>query len=186
MSVSQTDARPISRRYATAIFAEAVKAGKETVVTEEIETLAAAVAGDDALRQALSNPLVTVQQQAAIFDALVKSGDDLTRRSVAVLAEGGRAELIATLAAELRARLTAHRGEEIATVTSAQPLADAVTARLRAALAKATGKKVDIHWQQDPSILGGLIVQIGSQRLDASLAGALTHLRAELAAAPTA
>ena len=120
------------------------------------------------------------QNKSDVLAAIAKSADPLTARAIQTLATGGRAELLPTLAELLRAKLSAHRGELVATVTSARPLSANVQRQLETSLANATGKAVQIQLHQDPEILGGLVVQMGSLRLDASLAGALNTMRAHL------
>ena len=180
MSANRTDALLIARRYATAIFALATEAGKETRVTEEISQLGRAIDENENLRATLANPLISRHQKADVLAAIAKSADPLTARAIQTLATGGRAELLPTLAELLRAKLSAHRGELVATVTSARPLSANVQRQLETSLANATGKAVQIQLHQDPEILGGLVVQMGSLRLDASLAGALNTMRAHL------
>lgn len=179
---NQTDALLIARRYATAIFAQAMESKKESVVTEEFEVLARAIHSSDELAKALSNPLVTREQKAAVFTGLMKSADKATLKALSVVAESGRAELIPAIAKLLREELSKQRGELTATVTSARPLNDATQKQLKAALAKATGKETQVAFTENPDLLGGLVVELGSLRLDASLSGALTQMRAELSA----
>jgi F-type H+-transporting ATPase subunit delta len=180
VSSNQTDTIATARRYATAIFALAAEAKKEALVTEEISVLGDAVKSSAELRSALANPLVTREQKAAVLEALAASGHDLTRRALAVVAGGGRADVLPAIAEQLRTMLNARRGELVAEVTSARPLSDAVRKQLSEALAKATGKPVKIEMKEDASVLGGMAVQLGSMRLDATLSGALNQFRAEL------
>lgn len=182
MSASYTDTITIARRYATAIFAEAVAAKKESTIVQEFDALAAAIKGSDALAKALGNPLVSREQKSAVLAGLAKSGDKLTVKSLATVAAGGRADVIPAIANVLSEMLSKHKGELSATVTSARPLGDATKKQLKASLAKATGKETQVAFQENPELLGGLVVELGSLRLDASLSGALNHMRAELSA----
>ena len=182
MSANLTDAILIARRYAAAIFAQALEAKKESLVVDQFQTLADAIDANDALRRALANPLVSRAQKTAVVSKLMQSAEDLTQRCVAVVANAGRAELIPTIARLLVAQLSAHRGERSAIVTSARVLSTSVQEQLKASLARATGKQTTVAFAQNPDLLGGIVVELGSLRLDASLAGALTHMRAELSA----
>jgi F-type H+-transporting ATPase subunit delta len=69
-----------------------------------------------------------------------------------------------------------------AIVTSARPLSAAIKKQLSESLVAATGKEVQLTLKENPAVLGGLLVELGSLRLDATLAGALTTLRSELLA----
>jgi F-type H+-transporting ATPase subunit delta len=101
---------------------------------------------------------------------------------LATIANGGRATLLPVIAELLRAELTAARGEVVAEITSARPLAPTMQKQIADALAKATGKKVQMQLKEDAAVIGGVAIQIGSLRLDATLAGALNNLRGQLLA----
>ena len=182
VSTNRTEALQISRRYATAAFDLSVEAKKEQTLVSELTTLAQAIDASAELAEALGNPLVTNTEKSAVLAALVKSADGLTQRTVKTIAEGGRASLIPVIAEQLRALLAKHSGEVEAVVTSARALSAATQKQLAQALATATGKKVQLTLKQDPQLLGGLTVELGSLRLDATLAGALTNMRAQLLA----
>lgn len=185
MSASVADATSIARPYVAAIFAQAKTAKKEAVVTEEIETIAHAIAEHKELRQALTSPLVSRESKALVLADLAAKGDSITKQALQVLADGGRAEILPQLAVLLRAELNADRGVIVADVTSARPLSDAVKTQLTSALGSATGKTVELALHENPALLGGIAVQLGSLRLDATLAGALNTMRAQLRAGAT-
>ena len=182
MSIARTDALQISRRYATAIFALAVEANKEQQVVGEMAVLGNAITANAELNTTLNNPIITREQKAAVLDALVSKADIIARRAVATIAKGGRAELIPTIVEQLDALLTKHLGQVEAVVTSARALPPATQKQLLQSLAKATGKTVQLKLVEDASVLGGLSIQLGSLRLDATLAGALNQMREQLLA----
>jgi len=182
VSINRTDALQISRRYSAAIFALAVEAKKEAVVVGEFGVLASAIQGSAELADALSSPLVSPAQKAATLAALAAKADALTQRAVKTIAAGGRAEVIPAIAESLNAMLAAHQGEVEALVTSARALNAATQKQLVASLTKATGKKVTLKLKEDANVLGGLMVELGSLRLDATLSGALNHMRERLLA----
>lgn len=182
MSTNRTDALTIARRYATAAFALALAAKKAPQLIEEMNVLAAAIHAQQALSAALSNPILSHAQKAEILKAVLKKADALTARTVDVIARGGRADLIPTIAKQLDAMLAAELGEVEATITSARALSAASQKKLVDSLAKATGKTVQLKLQNDPTVLGGVRIELGSLRLDATLAGALSTMRAQLLA----
>lgn len=182
MSAQATDVLKIARRYSVAMFSLACEAKKEAVLTEEMGILARAITDNGALKAAIHNPLISNVVKAELLGDLMHRADPLTRRAVDVLARAGRASLIAQVAKLLRRALAEHRGEVEAVVTSAGPLSAAVEKQLVTALGKATGKTVTLALRQDPQMLGGLCVELGSLRLDATLAGALNQLRTQLLA----
>ena len=186
MSISRTEDIAAARRYATAVFALATEASKQEKIVEELSVLAEAVAENAELRQVLANPLVGRAEKAAVLSALAAKGTDLTKRAVETIAKGGRATLLPVIAELLRAELAAQKGELVAEVTSARPLAAAMQKQIADALTKATGKKVQMQLKEDPSVLGGVAIQMGSLKLDATLSGALNNLRGQLLAASNA
>lgn len=182
MSINRTDALQIARRYASAAFALAVDAKKTAKLVEEINVLAAAMRDNKPLSDALSNPTLTYAQKAEILSALLKKADALTKRTIEVIARGGRADLIGVIAEQLSAMLALELGQVEATITSARALTPASQKQLASALAKATGKTVQLTLMNDPAVLGGVRIELGSLRLDATLAVALTTMRAQLLA----
>ena len=102
---------------------------------------------------------------------------DLTRRFVAVIARNNRLAVLPSTIDAFLAELANRRGEITAEVTSAQPLKptqlDAVTNALRSAL----GGKVTVDAKLDPSLIGGLVVRVGSRMIDASLKSKLQRLQ---------
>lgn len=183
MSAITSDALTIARRYGSALFALALEAKKESAVVSEMATLARAIETNPDLNEALASPLVTPAQKRGTLVALTKTADALTRRAIETIAEGGRASLIPAIAADLGKRLAEHQGEVEATITSARALPAATQKQLSGSLAKATGKTVKLKLKEDESVLGGLLIELGSLRLDATLSGALTTMRQQLLAA---
>lgn len=182
MSTNRTDAIQISRRYATALFALATDAKKEQALVGELSVLAKAIDENAELKQALKNPIVTHDQKANVLKALMAKADKLSLQAVDTIAKGGRASLIPEIATQLHAMLTEQQGEMEATVTSARALPAATQKQLLQSLTKATGKKVQLKLVENPDVLGGLLVELGSLRLDATLAGALNSMREQLLA----
>lgn len=147
-----------------------------------MKSLAAAVGSNAELRAALANPLISRMAKGEILAKLAAKGDALTLKTLTTIAEGGRASDIPAIAAQLEALLFASRGEVVAEITSARPLSDAAQKKLATSLEEATGKKLKLQLREDASLIGGVVIQLGSLKLDASLAGALTKMRAELLA----
>lgn len=182
MAANSTETLAIARRYATAIFSLAAEANKAEAVVAEMGVLAAAIENNTELAQTLANPVVLVSQKTAVLAALVAKADALTQRAVNTIAEGNRASVIPQIATELRARLAAHNDEVEAIITSARALPAATQKKLGQSIAQATGKAVRLTLRQDKAVLGGVSIQVGSLKLDATLAGALNQMREQLLA----
>lgn len=182
MSSNRTDEIQISRRYGSAIFALALEAKKEEAVTNEFLALAAAIRSSAELADALASPLVSPDKKQAVLMGLAAKADALSKRALETVASGGRANLVPAIADDLKARLAEKQGEVEAIITSAKALPAATQKQLEKSLAKATGKKVALTLKQDKDVLGGLLIELGSLRLDATLSGALNQMRQQLLA----
>jgi len=180
--MNRTDALQISRRYATAAFALAQETNKAALLVGQMAVLASAIRDNQNLAAALSNPTINHEQKAEVQAQLLNNADALTARTVAVVAHAGRADLLGAIAQQLHEMLARQQGQVEATVTSARALSPASQKHIAAALAKATGKTVQLKLENDPAVLGGVRIELGSLRLDATLAGALATMRAQLLA----
>lgn len=180
--MSRSTATAIAARYATAIFSLAQATKKPEQIVQEIGTIAAAMESDDALRGALANPLLARASKGSILADLASGAHKTTLQSLHTLAAQGRADLLPTIATQLRARLAEARGELVADVESARPLSTSMQQQLVDRLSHATGKTVQLNLKENPALLGGVAIQIGSKRLDASLAAALSTMRRDLLA----
>jgi F-type H+-transporting ATPase subunit delta len=172
----------VARRYARALF----EIGKETAtlpaLAKDIEDAAAMYSASEDLRAALSNPLVPQAQNEAVLQEIgARAGFSETAQStLRLLARRRRFAALPEIARQL-ARLVDHEQNLAqALVTSAGPLSEAYLGRLRAELEKATGKKISITHQQDPSLIAGVVTQIGDQVIDGSIRARLSSFRESL------
>jgi len=161
----------LAGRYATALFNLAKDGGKLDSVGQSLARIRAALAESPELRALVSSPLVqrsdAVRAVAKVSDQL--GLDPLTKNFLGVLATNGRLTALANAMAAYDQLAADHRGETTAEITSAYPLsADQVTA-LKAKLKASLSREVMIDQTVDPSILGGLIVKVGSKMIDSSL-----------------
>lgn len=180
--MSKSSATAIASRYATAIFALASEAKKADLVVGEISDMAAAMKGSAELKTAMKNPLIAREKKGEILLALAKKANKVTLQALQTVAAQGRADLLPQIAAALRAQLAEAKGEMLAVVESARPLSAAMQQQLVESLSKATGKTVQLELQENPELLGGVAIQIGSRRLDASLSAALSTMKRDLLA----
>ncbi len=96
--------------------------------------------------------------------------------TLAVMARAGRLRALPALISAFRTRAAASRGEDSAQVTAAHPLSEAQRAALAEKLRARTGRGVALDVRVDPSLLGGLVVRIGSEQIDSSLRTRLQKL----------
>ncbi len=168
----------LAGRYASALFDLARDGGAIETVESSLTALTTALAESGDLAALAGSPLVSRANGAKAIAAVAKSMglDDLTTRFLGVLADNRR---LADLPAMIRAFaqiVAAHRGEVTAEVTTAHPLADDQLTALKQQLRTRVGRDVAIISKVDPAILGGLVVKLGSQLIDASIRTRLNTL----------
>ena len=168
----------LSGRYATALFDLAREGKAIDAVSASLQTLKSALADSEDFRNLTTSPVVSrAQAGKAIAAAAAALGvDPLTTNFLGVLAQNRR---LGQLGAVIRAygQLAArHRGETTAEVTSAHPLSATQVKALKARLKTQLARDVAVDLTVDPSILGGLIVKIGSRQIDSSIRSKLNPL----------
>ena len=165
-------------RYASALFDLASEAGTVTAVEGDLERLDAALTESPELRSLIRNPEISRSQigsvMAGIGDHLGLS--ELTRSFLGVLAENRRVSALPGIIRSFATIAAAQRGEVQAEVASAHPLSDAQLGELEGRLRAREGRTVKLKSRVDPSLLGGLVVTIGSKRIDSSIRTRLNSL----------
>ncbi|HEY8603450.1 F0F1 ATP synthase subunit delta [Tsuneonella suprasediminis] len=165
-------------RYASALFDLASEAGTVSAVESDLDTLSAALTESAELRALTTNPELSRRQQGAAIEGVAKvlGLSDLTGKFLGVLAENRRLASLSAMIGAFRAIAAAQRGEVNAEVTSAHALTDAQIDQLKQKLTAREGRTVKISTSVDPDLLGGLVVTIGSQRIDGSIRTRLNSL----------
>lgn len=169
----------IAERYASALYELADDAKGLDQVAGDLRALKAMMAASSDLVRLLRSPVLGRSDQAKAMSALAEKAGfhDLTRRFLGAVASNRRLFVLATVIDEFLAELARRRGEATADVTSAVALTPAQTAALEQALRTAVGAKVSVDLKVDPSLIGGLVVRVGSRMFDTSLATKLRRLR---------
>ena len=169
----------IAARYATAVF-ELAKEDKQLPALEaDLDTLEAALAESDAFRDLISSPVYRREEQAQAMAALsAKMGLTGTlANTLGLMANKRRLFVLPQLAATLRALIAEEKGEVTAEVTAAKALTQTQKNKLAAALKASVGKDVKINAAVDESLIGGLIVKVGSKMIDSSIRSKLAALQ---------
>ena len=161
----------LAGRYATALFGLARDEGQIDAVSRSLDSLEAALANSNDFAVLVSSPLVSRTDAAKAVAALIPTLglDPISAKFLGVLAENGRLAELKNVIRMVRMLALGHRGETTAEVTSAHPLNDAQVAELKAKLRARVGRDVTINAAVDPTLLGGLVVRLGSQMIDASI-----------------
>lgn len=178
LSANSAAASGLASRYATALFELAGEAGALDAVALDLQSLDTLVEESDDLRRMIRSPVLTRDaQRNAVLAVADKAGlNELTKKFLGVLADKRRLFALDQVSRAYRDMLAEHKGEMTARVTSAVPLSNEQLDEVKAATARFAGRAVSIDADVDPSLLGGLVVRVGSRMLDASLKTKLQHL----------
>ena len=148
---------------------------------EELVDLARALEDVPELSALLQNPEIESHMKADVLDKVLGGADELVRNFVRLVVEKGRGGEIRDIAAEFDALVAAEEGVLDVELTTAHELSDADFDRIRTDIEQKSGRKVQASRTVDPDLIGGIVLQAGSMRLDASVRGRLERLRQQLA-----
>ena len=169
--------------YARALFDAALGEKRLEPVREQLQQLVEAEAAVPELRELLRNPQLDPRSKRAALEDLLSGADELLRNFLLVLVDKGRAGQLEEIAREFERLAAEQEGIVRAELTTAVELSDAEAKKLLKQIEQASGQKVEATRSVDPDLIGGMILQVGSRRLDASVRGRLERLRRELATA---
>ena len=173
----------IARRYATALADVIIAQHEEAEVSAELRAWEQMLAANPSLLEIFSNPTVGYEQKQKVLNELIDRGRlrPTTANFLRVLLKNQRLADLPQVTAKLSQILDERAGVVSAEVISAQPLPTATTAALAERLGKITGKKVNLNFGTDESLLGGIVTRIGSTVYDGSVRNQLQRLGEELA-----
>jgi F-type H+-transporting ATPase subunit delta len=168
----------LAGRYASALFDLARDQRQIESVGNSLDAINQALVDSKEFNELVTSPLVSREQAGKAFDALgPQLGlDPLTANFLGVLARNGRKGQLQSIIRAYRRLAAEHRGETTAEVVTARPLNDDQLAQLRSQLRARAGRDVNIDATVDPAILGGIVVKLGSQQIDASIRTKLNRL----------
>ena len=178
--MASEDARTggLAGRYASALFELADQAKELDSVADELRSLKAVINDSDDLQRFLRSPLFGREAQSKAMEAILEKAGagELCRRFVLVVAANRRLFALPQMIDAYLAELARRRGEVTAHVTAAKALSSAQQDALMGALRQAVGSKVELDLKVDSSLLGGLVVRVGSRMIDTSLRSKLQRL----------
>jgi F-type H+-transporting ATPase subunit delta len=170
----------VASTYARA-FADVVLSAKLDAqrATGELRRIAGLLAESSDLRQVWENPAIPADQKRRLLDAIAhRDGiEKPVRNLVAVLIDHRRVKYLDAVIQQLEKELDTRLGFAEAEITSVRELGDAEKESLEAQVAKLTGKKVRAKFGQDASLLGGVVVRVGSTIYDGSVKGQLEKIK---------
>jgi F-type H+-transporting ATPase subunit delta len=166
--------------YARALFEAAQDAGRLDAVHEQLGDFAAAIGDIPELRRVLENPELDPKEKAAVLGQILGDADELLRNFLLLVSEKGRAGEIEGIYTEFDALVAAENRRLTVELTTAYELSDDEAASIVEKIEKSSGRTVEATRSVDPALIGGIVLQVGSHRLDASVRGRLARLRHEL------
>ena len=169
----------IAARYATAVFEIAKEGSALDALESDVDTLDAALKESEDLRTLITSPLYSREEQGRAITAVAGKMSLSTTMSnvLGLMASKRRLFVLPQMVRALRDRIAVEKGEVTAEVTSAKALTKAQSEKLAKVLAKQAGKDVKIISTVDESLIGGLVVKVGSKMIDTSIAAKLTALQ---------
>jgi F-type H+-transporting ATPase subunit delta len=172
----------LAGRYATALFELAQEERAVETVERDFTSLTALIDQSPDLRLLVRAPVFSRKEQEKGMDAILRrmEATPLTVKFVLLLASKGRLFALTDVIRAFELLAAKQRGEVRAQVTSAHPLSDAQIGELKAILKSRLGRDARLDAKVDPSLLGGLVVKVGSRMIDSSLRTKLDGLRAAL------
>jgi F-type H+-transporting ATPase subunit delta len=166
-------------RYATALFELALAENNLDAVKGDLDRLDAMIADSADLRRLVRSPVFTAEDHAKALSAVLKrlGIGGLAANFLKVVALNRRMFAVRDIIAAFRTLVARHKGEVTAEVTLAETPSETHLAAIRDALKAVTKKDVQVNVKIDPSIIGGLVVKVGSRMVDTSLRTKLNAIK---------
>ena len=179
MAADNKGSENLAERYAAALLELADGQSNLDAVASDLENIKDLLDGSDDLRRMIASPVINSEDQGKAMAAILKKAKigGLTAQIVSVVAINARLTVLPTMIKVFQDELARRRGEMTANVTAAKALTKKQEEALMATLKKSYGSDVNLEMQVDPSILGGLIVRVGSRMVDSSLRTKLQKLK---------
>jgi F-type H+-transporting ATPase subunit delta len=168
------------RVYAEALLAAAKEGNSLARVREDLGDFVSAVEESAELRNFLRNPQIEPGVKRRALESLLEGGDERFLNFARLLAEKNRIGEVADVQREFERLIAAKERILELEITTAIELSDEEAQEIVGEIEKSAGRKVEATRLVDPSLIGGLVVQAGSVRLDASVRGRLEQLREQL------
>ncbi len=182
MSTTSSGVSGVAGRYAAALYELAEQQEKLDDIAGDLAGIRTMLAGSADLRRLVASPAISREDQSRALGAVLERAgvSDLTQRFVGVVGTNRRLNFLDDICAAYREILAARRGEVTAEVTTANPLSGAQRMSLQEILQGKVGTRVTISSRIDESLLGGMVVKIGSRMVDSSLRAQLQRLELSL------
>jgi F-type H+-transporting ATPase subunit delta len=172
----------VAARYARSLFELAEEAKSVASVESDLDAFEALIEASPDLNRLVRSPVFSADDQVRAMDAILDKAKvkGLVGNFLRVVARNRRLFIVPDVIRSFRQIAAEARGEAAADVVSAHELSAAQLKELQATLKSVVGKSVTVNLTIDPSILGGLIVRVGSRQIDTSLKTKLNSLKLAL------
>jgi F-type H+-transporting ATPase subunit delta len=170
----------VERRYALALYEAALDKDRVSKVQSDLSDFLEAERKVPELKAVLDDPELDSASKVALLDDLLAGSEGLVSNFLRLLAEKERITALEEIVHEFEALVAAAERRLRVTVTTAKELSEEETSALVSRIEAQVGHPVEARRRVDPSLIGGVVVQAGSLRLDASIRGRIEKLRTEL------
>ena len=170
-----------ARMYARALYEAAKDRDRVEPVREELSDFVESVREVPELRAVLRNPQLDPRAKVSVLEQIVGGADELIRNFLVLVTERGRAGELEEIQRELERILADEAGQLTLELTTAIELSDDEFSDLVSEIERASGHKVEATRNVDSELIGGVVLQVGSLRVDSSVRGRLQRLQRELA-----
>lgn len=179
MAAEDPSVSGVSGRYATALFELARDEKSVDAVKADLDRFSAMLAESPDLTRLVRSPVFSTDTQSKALAAVLEKAElsGITAKFLKVLTANRRLFAINDVIRAFNALVAKFKGEATADVTVAEPLSDKNLDALKSALKSVTGKDVALNVKIDPSIIGGLVVKLGSRMVDSSLRTKLNSIK---------
>ena len=179
MSETASISMGVASRYARAIFDLILESGEVAELENNVESLFEALGNSQELRDLIASPLYTRDDQKAAIVAIgnkMKLLANLTN-TLALMASKRRLFVMDSFLRQLKILIAEHKGEITADVVSAKSLTQGQSDKLAKAIKERVGKEIKINASVDESIIGGIVIKVGSKMIDTSIRSKLNSLQ---------
>jgi len=179
LSTDDSQIGGLAGRYATAAFELARDEGALDALASDLSALKGLLSGSPELTRLVRSPAFSREEQASGMQAVLRQANasPLATKLVLLLARKRRLFILGDVISAFETLLARHRGEVAASVTTARALDAQETEELKQVLKQNLGREPKLELHVDPSLLGGLVLRIGSRMIDSSLRTKLDGLR---------
>jgi F-type H+-transporting ATPase subunit delta len=170
----------ITVRYAKALFALAKEGNAYETMKNDMELLQQCIHDLPELQYVMSSPVIKVNEKIKLFEETFKSFSPLTHSFIKMVLERRREEYLEGIARYFLTLLKSEQGIAYAEVVTAVPLGEELRKSILSFITKKFNTKVDLHESIDDKLIGGFILRVGDNQIDASIASKLADIKQSL------